>query len=150
MSRNYKILNDSELATILHGLRCLQGVCGSDDDACDHFDDAPRLTDEKIDALAESLNLDSVAVLVDGSDLSPFTVIGFYEDTGETFAFHVQVPSAEEAIGKVAAEMAANVRDLSDIAIIGAVPGEVALTAPCEESGALAYACDLQAEDGTC
>ena len=55
---------DSEIATILHGLRMIQCEgrlegCAAGD--CDHFDEAPALTNEQIDDLCERINLDGVA-----------------------------------------------------------------------------------------
>jgi hypothetical protein len=63
-----RIIKDSELATILHCIRFYQefqtsqyGDCRLG--CCDHFDDADELTLAKLDELAESLNLDKVALL---------------------------------------------------------------------------------------
>jgi len=55
-------LTSSELATILHGLRMIQCEgrlegCAAGD--CEHFDDAPALTNESIDELCMRLNFES-------------------------------------------------------------------------------------------
>lgn len=54
-------LSNSELATVLHGLRMIQETANGYADCltgcCDHFDDDDELTDAGIDALCERLNV---------------------------------------------------------------------------------------------
>jgi hypothetical protein len=75
-----------------------------------------------------------------------FTVIGFYEGTGLTFAHHVKADGPHEAISEAVAHHL-DMSCPSDVAVIGAVPGHVQLTPSCDESGNLAYACDLRVEE---
>lgn len=69
-----RTLNDSEIATILHGLRMIQENANGHADClagcCDHFDEADELNDTQIDILCEDLNLDSVTV-PDTSKINP-------------------------------------------------------------------------------
>lgn len=60
-----RVLDDSQLATVLHCIRFYQEVQdGTYGDCrlgcCDHFDEADELSAQELDQLAESLNLDSV------------------------------------------------------------------------------------------
>lgn len=57
---NHRDFTDSEVSTILHGLRTLQAEgriegCAAGD--CDHFDNAEELTHAQIDDLCERINL---------------------------------------------------------------------------------------------
>lgn len=65
-----RVLTDSELATILHGLRTIQenanGIGDCMAGCCDHFDDCDELNDEQIDELCMSINCDSVAIVEKG------------------------------------------------------------------------------------
>ncbi len=55
--------NDQELATVLAALRVFQNLDDTDRAAMDQFSDEDPLTDEKIDALAERLNMDEAATV---------------------------------------------------------------------------------------
>lgn len=74
------------------------------------------------------------------SEQHPFTVLGVWESTGETFAEHVFAIDPHEAMVIVA-----GCRDNpdDDLTIIGAIDGKVHLTAACEDSGKVACALDL-------
>jgi hypothetical protein len=68
-----------------------------------------------------------------------YTVIGFYEETGQTFADFQSADDPYSAMRFVARQRGAS----ANIAILGAVRSEVKFTPACEESENLAYACDL-------
>jgi hypothetical protein len=69
-----------------------------------------------------------------------FTVIGFFDDTGLTFAVAKNADDAYTAMQIVAAEYEYS----PHAAIIGALPGRHELIAACEDSGNIAYAVDLR------
>ena len=72
-----------------------------------------------------------------------WTVIGMHEDSGATFTCVVPVAtSAYNAIRR--AVRAFDASKLSDLVILGAVPGAHNLIAACEESGNAAAAVDLR------
>lgn len=61
---NHRDFTDSEVATILHGLRMIQEEgrlqgCNAGD--CDHFDETEQLTNAQIDDLCERINLGDLA-----------------------------------------------------------------------------------------
>ena len=102
--------------------------------------------------------LDIIAGGVTAAPNGPtFTVIGYYEETGQTWAFQVQAEHADAAIRAVldgshvdlSLRLSRRVRKpvsfTSDIAVIGAIAGVHELEPPCD-SGALAYAVDLMPE----
>ena len=64
--RRHHTLSDSELATILHGLRMIQETADGHHHCvaglCDHFEEAQPLTNYEIDDLCEHFNLDSVVI----------------------------------------------------------------------------------------
>lgn len=67
----WKVFTDSEIATILHGLRMTQSegrIEGCTAGDCDHFDEAPALTNEQIDELCERINLDGVPAAGNAAD----------------------------------------------------------------------------------
>lgn len=72
-----------------------------------------------------------------------FTVIGFYEETGQTFAYHILATDPHQAIALAVGGDYIDMCDPDDPAVLGAVNGWVNLTASAEDSGNLAYACDL-------
>lgn len=76
-----------------------------------------------------------------------FTVIGYYEETGQTFAYLVRAADPHAAIQIAVNGDYIDMCNSSDVVIVGAVKGDVDLTAPCDESGAIAYACDLIQEE---
>jgi hypothetical protein len=62
-----RILNDRETNTILHALRSMaansrDGIRDACHDACDHFQEAKPLTSTQIDALCESIGLNSLTL----------------------------------------------------------------------------------------
>jgi hypothetical protein len=58
-----RILNDREVATILHALRLFQDDRHKGDcEGCDHFAEVKPLANDEIDALCESINLDSLTL----------------------------------------------------------------------------------------
>jgi hypothetical protein len=65
-----RVLNDRETNTILHALRSMEhnaknGIDDSCAEACDHFGDAPPLMPGAIEALCESIGLNSLVLLND-------------------------------------------------------------------------------------
>ena len=63
-----RVLTDQETNTILHALRSMASNQRNDikdacDGGCDHFVDAPALDSVAIDALCESIGLDSLVLL---------------------------------------------------------------------------------------
>ena len=67
-----------------------------------------------------------------------YTVIGYYESTSQAYAEHIEAGDAYEAMHLAASKNEA----LNDLVLVGAVPGALILTAPCEESGSIAAARD--------
>ena len=62
-----RILNDRETNTILHALRSMAANSRDDirdacHDVCDHFQEAKPLTSTQIDALCESIGLNSLTL----------------------------------------------------------------------------------------
>jgi hypothetical protein len=62
-----RILNDRETNTILHALRSMAANSRDDirdacHDACDHFTDGSALPSDDIDALCESIGLNSLTL----------------------------------------------------------------------------------------
>ncbi len=76
-----------------------------------------------------------------------FTVIGYYEYSGETFAYHILARNPQEAIALAVGGDYIDMSDSSDVAVLGAVNGWVGLTAACEDTGKVAYASDLTQEE---
>ena len=76
--------------------------------------------------------------------MKKYTVIGLYEESGEVFADHVECYEGESP-ARVVSLLRCGESDVDPrmVAIVGVVEGHVQMLAPCEDSGCLAYACDL-------
>lgn len=73
-----------------------------------------------------------------------YTVIGIYEDNGQTYVCKVE--GAVDAYD--AMRMAATKPDFADdLCIVGAIEGDHVLITPGEDNGFCAYASDLQLEE---
>ena len=70
-----------------------------------------------------------------------YTVIGYYESDGQTFADHINAANTFDAISLVSASAS---RLATDLVIVGAIEGEHELVAACEDSGKIAFAIDLR------
>lgn len=66
-----------------------------------------------------------------------FTVIGIYDGCVTTTTAYSDDAYAAMRI------VAANCPDKTEYLIVGAVKGTIGLVAPCEDSGQVAFACDL-------
>lgn len=73
-----------------------------------------------------------------------FTVVGFYEQTGQTFAYQIRAGCAFQAMQLAVNGDYVDMSNSSDVAIVGAFVGNGEFTAPCDDSGAIAYVCDLE------
>lgn len=78
--------------------------------------------------------------------LKKFTVIGFYEYTGQVFAYPVRAEDEHAAMALAVNGDYIDMSDSSDVCVVGAVPGDHKLFAPCEDTGKIAYASDLVQE----
>lgn len=68
-----------------------------------------------------------------------YTVIAHCESTGQAYAGHFDAANEHEAMS-----LCAHGFDFdADWTIIGAIPGELQMIAPCEDSGKVACACDI-------
>lgn len=76
-----------------------------------------------------------------------FTVIGFYEYTGQVFAYPVRATDPHEAMNLAVNGDYIDMSDSSDVCVVAAVRGDVSVFAPCEDTGKIAYATDLLPED---
>lgn len=68
-----RILSDIEISTILHGLRTIAmnahlGIEDACNYACDHFDDHSRMMPNQVDALAESIGLNSLTLALEPAE----------------------------------------------------------------------------------
>lgn len=75
--------------------------------------------------------------------MSIYTVIGMYTSTAEVYADHIEAAGPHEAMLLAAAVCL----DRYDLDILGAFPGEHAITTACEDSGKAACAVDLVGEE---
>jgi hypothetical protein len=75
------------------------------------------------------------------TDRITWTVIGFYDNDGQSWAQHVEATDPHEAMRFV------SLGQYPELVIVGAVPGKHMIVPPCEDSGKTAFAGDLARDE---